>query len=421
MENNPINPGAQPDPTPMPSEPAVFSPVPPKKSKKGLIIALAAVLLLVGGMVGVYFWYQSPKKVVADAINKASSTKVAKTKIKLSGLTLPESAGATGLSFGDVEMEITGDIEKMSFEYNMTANLELMGKKAPLKAKMMLVDKKDVYFYIEDVSEVVNNLLDSFSKSFGGMDTTQLDAVRQMIAPVIAKVENQWVKLSLDELPDDAGGKTLTCVTNTLKNFDADKYTEQVKAAFKEHNFYQIDSTKVAGSNFVINTSVDKDEFKAYGKKIQETDLFKSLTKCSEVEEDEDEFQIDDEPELDIEDEEITDKLEVEDADDILPKEDLPKNETEPKLKNTELVVSKWGHELKELKTEVEAEVNTDNKTATRTVKVEVLFDWPNAVEIKSPNGAIKFEDWLESIKKEAEKLGQSGDASSGGLGSLFL
>ena len=56
----------------------------PKKKKTGLIIGIIAAVLLIGGLVGAYFWYQSPNKVVADAINKSNSAKIIKTKIKLS-------------------------------------------------------------------------------------------------------------------------------------------------------------------------------------------------------------------------------------------------------------------------------------------------------------------------------------------------
>ncbi|MGI6612697.1 MAG: hypothetical protein ACOX0Z_03980 [Candidatus Nanosyncoccaceae bacterium] len=390
-------------PTPVQSQP-VAQPAPKqKKAKKGLIIGLIIAILLIGGLVSAYFWYQSPNKVVADAINKSNSAKIIKTKIKLSGLDLSESS-PMGVKFSSLEMEVAGDIEKMAFDYSATANLELMGQKLPVKAKMMLVDKKDIYFYLEDISKLVDGFFDSMSSTLGSEYTSEFNKVKQQVKPVVAKIENKWVKLPLDELKSEASdddNEVLVCVSDVMKNFDADKYMEQAQAALKEHSFYQAGEVRTVDGNFAVKVAIDKDKLKDYSEKLSETDFIKALNECSSpkveygnFDDDDDDYDFD----FDFDyDDNLTEGM-------VAPKPD------EPVLKNTEFIISKWGHQLKGVNTEVESKTTTMGKTTTQTVKVEMTLDWPKSVEVKAPSDAISFEEWTKSIEEEMEKMEDSSD-----------
>lgn len=369
----------------------------PKKKKTGLIIGIIAAVLLIGGLVGAYFWYQSPNKVVADAINKSNSAKIIKTKIKLSGLDLSESS-PMGLKVSDLEMEIAGDIKKMAFDYSATANLELMGQKVPVKAKIMLVDKRDIYFYLEDISKLVDGFFDSMSSTLGSEYTSEFNKVKQQIEPVIAKIENKWVKLPLAELKSEASddnNEVLVCVSDVMKNFDADKYMEQAQAALEEHSFYQAGEVRTVDGNLAVKVAIDKDKLKDYGEKLSETDFIKALNECSNPKVEYDDFD-DDDYDFDYDDD-LTEGM-------VVPKPD------EPVLKNTEFIISKWGHQLKGVNTEVESKTTTMGKTTTQTIKVEMTLDWPNSIEVKAPIGAISFEEWMKSIEEEMEKMEDPSD-----------
>lgn len=365
-------------------------------------------MLLIGGLVGAYLWYQNPDKVVTDAIQKTNSTKIIKTKIKLGGLDLPSPSDDVNVSFDGLELEIAGDMNKMALDYSLTANLKLMGQKVPLKAKIMLVDKKDVYFYLEDVSKVVDGVIDGFGQSFGAELTTEFNKIRQQIKPLLAKVENQWVKVPLDELKklvdDEDDNKVLTCMTNVIKNFDTNKHMDQTKAILKEHKFYQAGDVKTVDGDFAINIKIDKTKLKSYGEKMLETDFAKALVKCSETKIDQDDQ--DDYEDLDDYGE-VDEDFDFDFDDDDYESIDQPEisKESAPSLKNAEFVISKWGHELKKVNLDLEAKTTKNGEPATQIVKLEATFDWPKSIDIKAPSGAVKFEDWIKSIEDEAKKL----------------
>ncbi len=386
----------------------------PKKKKTGLIIGLIATVLLIGGLVGGYFWYQSPNKILTDAINNSYSAKVVVGKMKLGGLGASSSSDMMGFSLDDIEIELAADLNAMSFDYNMTANLELMGQKAPIKAKMMFVDKKDIYFRLEDLSKVVDGMFDSFASTFGSEMSAEFNKIKQQFSPVVTKLENKWIKISVDDFKsDDEDDKALVCLTDYLKNFDTNKYMEQSKAALKENNFYKAGEVKTVDGNFVMAITIDKDKMKAYSEKLAESDMVKGLKKCSEMQE----------PEYDVDTDDYDMDITFDDEDFGDFADEDASGSKEPEFKNVELIITKWDHKIKGFKAGVESSSTGMSGSTTQTTKLEMSLDWPKTVDIKAPADAIGFEEWLKSIQEEAAKLesGATGIGGSGGISSLFF
>lgn len=362
----------------------------PKKKKTGLIAGLVAALLLIGGLIGGYFWYQSPNKVVADALNRANSARMLKTKLKLSGIDLSKD-GVPGMSLGDINVELTGDLEKLDLGYDISTTFELMGVKLPIKAKLMLVNKTDVYFYLEDVSKTVDGFISGFG-AFMSEDVADFSALKSQFSSLVAKIENKWVKLSLDDIKsnmDDEDSKELVCLTDVLKNYDFNTYNQQVKSILKEHKYYEVGDVKTVDGSFVVNASIDQSKFEAYAKAAGETDLIKAFLKCGGEEQ----------------------------------ASNVDKKTGSVSFKNVEWVIGQWGHELKSAKVEVEAEtLDADGQKTTQTLKVEASFDWPKSVEVKAPSEAINFEDWVKEIEAEAAKMSAGEETTSlNGFGSLLF
>ena len=382
-----VQPGAQPVVTVNETMSEAVSQVAPKKKKTGLIIGLVAALLLIGGLIGGYLWYQSPNKVAADALNRVSSARIFKAKLKLDGMDLSKNS-IPGVSFGDINIELTGDLEKLNLGYEVSTTFELMGAKLPVKAKLMLVDKTDAYFYLEDVSKTVDGFIGGFG-AFLSEDATDLNELKSKISSLVAKIENKWVKFSLEDVKsdmEDEDSKALTCLTDVLKNYNFNTHAQQTRSILKEHKYYEISDVKTANGSFVMNVSIDQDKFKAYVRAAGETDLVKSFLKCG-----------DEKQESSIEGE-----------------------VSSISVKNTEWVISQWGHELKSVKTEVETEtLDASGQKTAQTIKMEASFDWPKVAEIKAPSEAINFEDWIKDIEAEVAKMNTGAGEEAAGLGGL--
>ena len=373
----------------------VLSQVAPKPNgkKTGLIIGIIAGILLIGGIVGGYFWYQNPTKVIADAFAKSASAKMVQAKIKIGELNLSGAEGAgMGLSLDGVNIDMAVDLEKTSLDYSMSANLGLLGQSIPLKGKLMIVDKKNVYFYLEDVSVAVENFLTGFGVFLESMMELDMAEVKQELLPLVKKLENRWVKASLDELvsSDDSegGNEALVCMLDALSGIDVDKYAQQSKDLFRKNNYFKAGDVKSADGNFVIKASIDQAKLEAYNKTLLETDFVKSLTKCNKNQDAS--VDIDDEQEL-------------------------------TQLKNTELVISRWGHELKAIRSDVSTTATTGSEKTSQSIKLDVEFSWPKRMDIKAPSDAIDSKVWLQEIEAQLENVGGATPGGVTDFGSLLF
>ena len=365
----------------------------PKGKKTGLIVGIIAGILLVGGIVGGYFWYQNPNKVIADAFAKSASAKMVQAKIKIGELNLSGAEGAgMGLSLDGVNIDMAVDLEKTSLDYSMSANLGLLGQSIPLKGKLMVVDKKNIYFYLEDVSVAVENFLTGFGVFLESMMDLDMAEVKQELLPLVKKLENRWVKTSLDELmsSDDSedSNEVLTCILDALGNIDTAKYAQQSKDIFQKNNYFKAGDVKSADGNFVIKASIDQAKLEAYNKALLETDFVKSLTECSKNQDAS--VDVDEEQEL-------------------------------TQLKNTELVISRWGHELKAIRSDVNTTVTTGSEKTNQSIKLDVEFSWPKRMDIKAPSDAIDSKAWLQEIEAQLENMGGAAPSGVADFGSLLF
>lgn len=276
------------------TEPAVTTPAAtglttaaPKKSKKKFVIGgviAGALILLCGGGALAYSMYQQPDKVVADGFVNVFKAKM---------------TGATGTAeVSTNETKLTVDLSGKSSDdaSAMTANVkvkmktgDLSGKEFSVVADGVYVKEGTVYFRLANLDKAFDAYIDATysSESMTDYSSQYKSYVKQMYQPIIDKINNQWLKISPDDLKDvdKDSSDDMQCATDALKKLRDDKnVSKEVSDTYKANKFIIIKEklgTKDGSMGYVID--VDKDKSKTFGEALEKTEFGKSIKKCTDM------------------------------------------------------------------------------------------------------------------------------------------
>ena len=318
--------------------------IPPKKSKKGLIITLiaTAVLLLGLGLAYVY-WYQNPNKVVADAFLHALDSK-----------TVTYTGAVTSAGASKVVVTMNGGATADGSTVNAKLDYEVDGKKYSLDGNGIIDKKNDVYFKVQNIDSLVNNYRRSIPANSQGL-----------FDQVIDKVNDKWVKISSEDIKSFSPEiiKTQECLTQSMNDLQNDAAVKnQLVDTYKKHPFIAIDKTlgaKNGSLGYALKTDTEVE--KNFEKEFKNTSFYKSLVKCDSSFANEDEDQL----------KEYTDTFD--------------ENVT------TELWVDRWSHQITKLA------VKQDDKEQTINVAIEPKFN--QSVTIVAPKDVTTIQQLQQDIQ----------------------
>lgn len=264
-------------PSSIPSEPVstIFTPTPPKKRKKGLIIGgivAAAIVLFSGvGVLGYNVWYQNPERVVFDALMNAFKAKT------VSG------NGELTITSDDVAVKVTfeGKGDGSDGLIDTTVIVDGKGDAADisLDVKAALLVKGDtIYFKLDNVRKAVDNLAAS------------LGDAPEFLDPIIKKIDGQWISVKASDYEDVSKelAEQQRCVTKVFEDVSSsDSMKQGVISLYKENKFLNIDkqlkpkSVNETGS-LGYEISVNTDATKSFVKGLSDTDFGKALKECDD-------------------------------------------------------------------------------------------------------------------------------------------
>lgn len=329
----PIDDSAEMPPGPVTSDP-------PKKSKKrfvfAAIVAGAALLLFAGGVAAYNYLYQSPDKVVTDAIINASRAQ----SVIFTGL-----LDTTGNQ--KVKIEVNGGIKDTGGLMNAKATFKAGGKVVTVEGAAIVDANNTLYVKVKNAKSIVTNTLGGYATAF--------DAI-------ITKIDNKWVKISTDNFSEYSANakKTKQCIDQTVTKFKGDTAAiAQVTDAYKANQFIVI--TKQLPSrdgSLGYELTFDDTKTAAFMKAFMQTSIYKHLHTCDGS---------------------------------MFPDTYTPQSNTGAKPV-IQLWISRFGHEITELVTDI------NNGKSTTHIAIQTLFN--KQVTVEAPTEFVTIDELQQDINE---------------------
>lgn len=224
----------------------------PKKPKRaglilGIIGGVLGLMLVIGGVLFYFLYWQNPNVIIADAITRAFQSE------KL------ETTGTMTMNSDDFDMTLT--LASLTDGANESADITIgvaaEGFPSDLEFRLSGVYSQDGTLYVRagGIEKFVNSLLSELisrqmtsigaseqemtveDRAFIEQYAAQVEAqIRQMIDPIIQKVDNQWLRVSEDTLRDD--NEVAACMLEVIDRMKTDASLQQeLVAAYRRHNF----------------------------------------------------------------------------------------------------------------------------------------------------------------------------------------
>jgi hypothetical protein len=332
---------------------APFSPA-SKKLKKPLLLGLiiGGAALLLGGTAAAYqFWYQNPDKVVTDSFVNALTAKT----MSFSG-TVDTSGEAAKL-----KVDFDGASNDVAFTTHAKATLAIGAVNVVVDGNVQTSENGDMYFKLANAKDIAAIFTQMMG---GGAANPEFDAL-------VDKINNKWIKVTPKDLDAEKGDEATNkaqCFSDTVKKLRTDKALNgELTDLYKKQRFITIkESLGTKEGNLGYKIDIDRNKAKEFVQGAEKTKFYAELKKCDS------EFKLDAE--------EITGTGES----DITG--------------NTEIWVSQWTHELKQVK----FTGGSKDGNSKGTFVFNPVFNKP--VNLTAPTDALT----VQELQKEIEAVSAS-------------
>lgn len=311
MDQQPQNigqPGVQPSPQPTPQpvpQPSMQPPVPPQpvaqpvftpppkpgKKKKiiGIILGVVGLLIIVSAVLLYFVWWQSPNKMVTDALLSV----VTAEKMNNTGTLVIEAPSS------DVKMTITtkGTTNNGALSGDATVKLEVeaLDEDVVFDVHGVASDDGVLYVKIDKLREAVDTVIDAIIKQQTqqyrdqGMTESDIaqveDVAKQQVSSMfsldtlIPKVDGQWIRIASDDLEDNEEAQ---CTADVMKDIQKDKeVTREVMAIYDANKFIQVkDKVDAKDGAPGFRLTGDRDKAQAFMSEFKKTETAGRLLKC---------------------------------------------------------------------------------------------------------------------------------------------
>ena len=393
MDQQPQNigqPGVQPSPQPTPQpvpQPSMQPPVPPQpvaqpvftpppkpgKKKKiiGIILGVVGLLIIVSAVLLYFVWWQSPNKMVTDALLSV----VTAEKMNNTGTLVIEAPSS------DVKMTITtkGTTNNGALSGDATVKLEVeaLDEDVVFDVHGVASDDGVLYVKIDKLRETVDTVIDAIIKQQTqqyrdqGMTESDIaqveDVAKQQVSSMfsldtlIPKVDGQWIRIASDDLEDNEEAQ---CTADVMKDIQKDKeVTREVMAIYDANRFIQVkDKVDAKDGAPGFRLTGDRDKAQAFMSEFKKTETAGRLLKCDST---------------------IFDSV-----DDALKETDSSSNADIDFV----IWVDRFSHKLKSLQLDVTSKEDETKVSATYD------FEIGQANEVVVPSDALDFKDIYDDI-----------------------
>lgn len=299
-----VQPSPQPTPQPVPQPPMqppvppqpvaqpVFTP-PPKPGKKkkiiGIILGVVGLLIIVSAVLLYFVWWQSPNKMVTDALLSV----VTAEKMNNTGTLVIEAPSS------DVKMTIitkgTTNNGALSGDATVKLEVEALDEDVVFDVHGVASDDGVLYVKIDKLRETVDTVIDAIIKrqtqqyrdqGMTESDIAQVeDVAKQQVSSMfsldtlIPKVDGQWIRIASDDLEDNEEAQ---CTADVMKDIQKDKeVTREVMAIYDANRFIQVkDKVDAKDGAPGFRLTGDRDKAQAFMSEFKKTETAGRLLKC---------------------------------------------------------------------------------------------------------------------------------------------
>lgn len=361
--------------------------MPPKKSKKGIIIGsvIGGLVVLIGASSALAYnlWYQNPDKVMADAVGNILSGENTK-----GSSTVVLAMNGNGVE-GELKIDAKSD-DKIAMG---AINLSLSMKEPAVTLKDIKLDvvassDGDGYIKINDADKIIDQALTAYfeymakstSQYGGAIDTPvqvadQKKAITDMLDPVVKRINNQWIKFP-NEGDATEISKEQQCTTDAIKKFQSDKATSNELTKTYIDNKFVIVKEKLPVKDGSLGYVLDLDTTKAksFGTALENTKFAAELKKCG-------------------------DSSTLSTDTDSVSKN--PFKDT-----RVEIRIDRWSHKITGVSMDAKLK---DANGAPDTYSLKSTFDYKKVENLSAPKDATDYRD----LQKEIEKMMSGGSTAS--------
>ncbi|MCK9540294.1 hypothetical protein [Dokdonella sp.] len=353
-------------PVPGFSQSSPIQPVAASKSKKGLVAAITAgiVVLLAGGAAAAYnVWYQNPDKVIGDAIGNILTSKSASTD---SVMTIDSGSGETSSTF-EIRAKTVNDLKNMRADMSLSGDMN--STRFDMAGSVMVKDAQQMYFKIDKLKELLEQT--GLQQMFLGStpSTNRL----------IEKLDGRWVMVDQKDIDETTGtkSKTTQCVEDTFMKLRTDSsYSNEMEKLYKESPLVGV-KQKLGSKDGSLGYEIEfsRDNAVKFANGVNSTQFYKDLKKC---------------------DGSIKDL----DGDKMFKEEQNSKGESK-----FIVWVDRWSHQFTKF------ELSSKSEDSSGSVIVSTQFNVP--VSIDAPKNALTMDELkedVEAIQQESMKANQASE-----------
>ncbi len=275
--------------------------VAPKKKKTGLIIGLIiAAIVLIGGIIGVIVFlniHESPERSLADGLSKLVNAEALQANLSIESETKDnDSVKKVSVSGDFISADGNGAVEGL----NLSIETKDFGT-ISIAADAAYSKDGDLYFKLSNLEELKKTIVKAISDEDEDEDAAK--AIEKILGDVIKVVDNQWVKISKDDLKDQKElAETYDCITEKAKKLNSAEVKQKIADAYTKNSFFTIknDGKVVKNENGLsyYSLDVDKTKSKDFSKEVFDINEVKEFMACTDAKVEEDDSEDSDDVEI---------------------------------------------------------------------------------------------------------------------------
>lgn len=258
-----------------------------KKTSRGLYGGLVvAVLVVVVIVVGLFMFFQSPERRLANGFANL---------ITASSIGVEGNLESTG-SFGKMNADIHAATNKKLVDAHVNATLAV-GESGKAVADMQVIVPEDgiVYAKVKEPKKLMNSLGDSFVTSLftevPGLVLSEqakssfMGPLRDSLNESGERMEGTWIKVTQEQLRQSTGDAQVStdCYIEFGRELKSNsKARKQLADAYHKYTFIVIDdaTVKPEGTSQGYRVSLDQAKLKEFKDSVSDNEAVKKLDKC---------------------------------------------------------------------------------------------------------------------------------------------
>lgn len=239
-----------------------------KKRTTLVIVVVIFIALLAGGAAYAYkAVYQSPDKVLSDAVMNLVSAKT----MTYSGT----------LTSGDAETKINvsfnGGVDGTTADANIDATLK--SGSTTIEMPVSFVGQRDTFYFKLSNLKKLETLFLPFLTAGGANSSDQ-----KQIDKLISSIDGQWYKVMPSDLNESGSSKqTNTCVSNVIDKIRTDKTTQnEIKSVYKKYPLFTVEKTlgsKDGSLGYQLDAATTQ-QANEFMQGLKDTSVYSALVKC---------------------------------------------------------------------------------------------------------------------------------------------